>query len=111
MDVKVKTSAIAKLNDVFRQSFTGGQVMLTAGVSDLAGSTKAQLLNQVRNFTAFGKNNDPHGEHDFGNVEIDGQNYFCKIDYYNLSLDGGSEDPANPAVTTRVLSIMRSDEY
>ena len=111
MDVKVKTATIVELNDAFRQSFTGGQVMLTAGVNELERKAKAKLLNEVRNFTNFNKSNDPHAERDFGKVEIEGQNYFWKIDYYNLRLDGGSEDPANPALTARVLTIMRSDEY
>lgn len=111
MDVKDKTTKIAKLNDAFRQSFTGGRVMLTAGVNELEGKTKAKLLHQVRNFATFNSDNDPHGEHDFGKIEIEGQNYFWKIDYYNLTLDGGSEDPKNPAITTRVLTNMRSDEY
>ena len=111
MDGKVKITTIAKLNDVFRQSFTGGRVMLTAGVNELEEVTKAKLLRQVQDFATFNISNDPHAEHDFGSVKIEGQNYFWKIDYYNLTLDGGSEDPANPTVTTRVLTIMRSDEY
>jgi Protein of unknown function (DUF3768) len=111
MDSKDKTATIAKLNDAFRQSFAGGQVMLAAGVNALDGKSKTKLLNEVRSFATFSKDNDPHKEHDFGKVEIEGQNYFWKIDYYNLTLDGGSEDPTNPAVTTRVLTIMRTDEY
>ena len=111
MDAKVKATAIAKLNDAFRQAFTGGQVILTAGVNELDNKSKAKLLHAVQNFTEFVKGNDPHGEHDFGKVEIECQNYFWKIDYYNLTLDGGSADPTNPAVTTRVLTIMHNNEY
>ena len=82
-----------------------------AGVDELDDKSKAKLLHEVRSFATFVKGNDPRGEHDFGKVEIEGQNYFWKIDYYNLTFDGGSEDPTSPAVTTRVLTIMRTDEY
>jgi hypothetical protein len=50
-------------------------------------------------------------EHDFGSLEIEGEVCFFKFDYYALAIDGGSEDPADPSVTTRVLTIMRADEY
>jgi Protein of unknown function (DUF3768) len=46
-----------------------------------------------------------------GSIELAGQTYFFKLDYYAQNMDGGSEDPTDPAKTTRVLTIMRADEY
>jgi hypothetical protein len=51
------------------------------------------------------------GEHDFGNFEVGAVTYFFKVDYYAPDMEGGSEDPADPEKTTRVLTIMRADEY
>ena len=42
---------------------------------------------------------------------IDGTMLFWKIDYYDKQVEYGSEDPADPAKTTRVLTIMLADEY
>ena len=53
---------------------------------------------------------EPSGSH-FGSFEIEGQTYFFKVDYYSPDMQGGSEDPADPEKTTRVLTIMRADEY
>ena len=44
--------------------------------------------------------------------ELSNQRFFWKIDYYKRDMDGGSEDhPTDPAVTTRVLTIMFASEY
>ena len=99
------------LNDNFRSTFVGGQVVMTQGVNAMPIDTKARVLLAVQSFSNFTKDNDPHGEHDFGSIEIEGETYFFKVDYYALDLNGGSEDPADPSVTTRVLTIMRADEY
>ncbi|GJE09165.1 DUF3768 domain-containing protein [Methylobacterium longum] len=68
-------------------------------------------LLAVCRFSSFDPNNEPHGEHDFGAVEVGGERFFWKIDTYDRAILGGSLDPADPAVTTRVLTIMRADEY
>jgi hypothetical protein len=102
---------IRVLNDNFRSTFVGGQVVMTQGVNELPIDTKARVLLAVQRFNEFSTDNDPHDEHDFGGFEIEGENYFWKIDYYALDMDGGSEDPADPEKTTRVLTIMRAEEY
>jgi len=102
---------IRLLNDNFRTSFVGGQVVMTQGVHALPIDTKARVLLAVQSFDNFTKGNDPHGEHDFGDFQIAGETYFFKVDYYAHDLDGGSEDPADPEKTARVLTIMRADEY
>jgi hypothetical protein len=86
-------------------------VVVTAGVHALPDERKAQVIETVRTFDAFDSGNDPHGEHDFCSFEIDGQSYFAKMDYYDLQTKYGSEDPSDPTKTTRVLTIVRADEY
>jgi len=102
---------IRLLNDNFRSTFVGGQVVMTRGVADLPLDVRARLILAVQSFSNFTKDNDPHGEHDFGSLEIEGETYFFKVDYYALDMNGGSENAADPSVTTRVLTIMRADEY
>ena len=99
------------LNDNFRCTFVGGEVVMTQGVNELPLATKARVLLAVQSFDAFNGDNDPHREHDFGSFEVGGETYFFKLDYYALDMHGGSEDPADPEKTARVLTIMRADEY
>ncbi len=106
-----KTDRIQVLNDNFRGTFVGGQMFMTAGVNALPVDTKARVLFAVQSFSNFTKDNDPHREHDFGSFEIEGETYYWKIDYYSLDMDGGSEDASDQNVTTRVLTVMRADEY
>ncbi|RYF05979.1 MAG: DUF3768 domain-containing protein, partial [Oxalobacteraceae bacterium] len=41
---------------------------------------------------------------------FEGTDCYWKIDYYNHDVTAGSEDPADPFKTTRILTIMRVDE-
>ncbi|MBP1885730.1 DUF3768 domain-containing protein [Sinorhizobium mexicanum] len=102
---------IRELNDALRTTFGTGRVMLTSGVQVLDESERAELLNAVQQFNDFTAANDPYGEHDFGRVVVGGKGYFWKIDYFDSDLQYQSPDPADAAVTTRVLTIMREDEY
>ena len=68
-------------------------------------------MNKVKNFNNFTSGDDPFGHHDFGGFEHNDVLYFFKIDYYDNTLKYLSKDPSNPDITTRVLTIMRADEY
>ncbi len=102
---------IRDLNDAFRTTFAGGRVMLTAGVDALPLEVKMPVIGRVMTFSEFTSDNDPHGEHDFGSFELAERKFFFKIDYYDPRLEFGSDDPADPTRTTRVLTIMLATEY
>ena len=104
-------SDIKTLNDNFRKTFTGGQVLLTAGIDSLPTDDVANIMLLVQNFNDFTLDNDPYGEHDFGSFDYKGNKIFWKIDYYDLNNQYMSENPANPDITNRVLTIMLAEEY
>jgi Protein of unknown function (DUF3768) len=106
-----KTARIRELNDAFRRSFSGGNVVMTAGVDALPDMVKAEALKQAATFDDFTEDNDPHGEHDFGSFELCGRKFFWKIDYYDRAMEHGSENPSDPEQTTRVMTVMLASEY
>lgn len=105
-----RRDAIARLNDAFRKSFIGGRVFLTRGVATLDPASQAHLITAVKT-APTDIENDPWGEHDFGALDHQRVRYFWKIDYYALASETLSPDPSDAAVTRRVLTVMRADEY
>lgn len=101
----VEKELIAKKNDLFRKTFIGGKVMLTEGVRALPDNEQSELLETVQKFVVFNEDNDPHNEHDFGKIQMNGVNFAYKIDYYDDSYQYFKEDG------NRVMTIMRMDEY
>lgn len=106
-----RTRIIAELNDRLRQNGSGGQVYVTRGVAAQGPAFVLEARRAVRAFDAFTPDNDPHGEHDFGVLEIGGQKLFWKVDYYEPTMTWGSEDPSDPEKTCRVLTILLAEEY
>lgn len=103
---------VRELNDRFRTTGQGrGSIMLTSGVQEKGGEFAVSAVKAVREFDDFSADNDPWGEHDFGAIELDCEKVFFKLDYYDLSLQKGSENPANEGCTHRVLTIMLASEY
>lgn len=98
---------IAELNDQFRKAYPNGDWYFTQG----ARSEMMTLVKEIQKFDTFTEDNDPYGEHDFGSIDIEGDRYFWKIDYFDLDLDYGSPDPSNPEVTRRIMNVMHTSEY
>jgi Protein of unknown function (DUF3768) len=105
------TERLRALNDQLRTTFVGGTVMITRGVEAIPFAKRRRILEQVRSFDAFDAENDPHGEHDCAILEAEGERILFKIDYFDRSVRVHSPDPADPAVTTRILTIMLASEY
>lgn len=106
-----RKARIRQLNDRLRRTGVGGQILLTRGIAGLPVSDQASIITKVRNFSDFNEDNDPHAEHDFGAFDYESQRIFWKVDYYDCTLAYGSEDPADPSKTRRVLTILLAEEY
>ncbi len=113
-----KSELIRILNDAFRteplsvlSAVLGRTFLFTKGVGAHGDDFLARALKAVQEYSTFTENNDPHGEHDFGSFELDGVKLFWKIDYYDRDRERGSPDPADPAVTHRLLTILLAEEY
>ena len=102
---------IKTINDIFRKSFIGGEVLLSSGIAAMSSEDKANIVSMVQNFNDFNEDNDPYGEHDFGSFDYKGEKILWKIDYYDLNNQYHSENPANPDITNRILTIMTVYEF
>lgn len=109
--VQERVRRIRALNDRLRRLGEGGQVVITAGVAALAAAEVMQIVRAVQSFDKFTPENDPWGEHDCAVITVGGHRVIWKIDYYDPSCRWGSDDPADPKKTCRVLTIMLSSEY
>jgi hypothetical protein len=107
------TEKIAHLNDKTRKGLlpASTKMLLTRMVAALPEDALGHLRAAVEQFDAFNEDNDPYGERDFGSIELAGERYFWKIDYYDRSLRFGAEDPSDTSETVRVMTLMHASEY
>jgi Protein of unknown function (DUF3768) len=105
------TEKIRGLNDDLRTLRGEGRICMTTGIARLKDKAQAEIMRRVFAYSDFTPQNDPYGEHDFGWFEYAGMRIMWKIDYYDRTCEWGSPDPANEAVTTRVLTVLLAEEY
>lgn len=107
-----RAEQIAQLNDNLRKTGSGGIVVVTRGVKHLTGFDAEMLAETLAAYDEFDADGDPHGERDFGCMTLLGADAIWKINYFSdESLSFGSNDPADPAITTRVLTVMLAQEW
>jgi hypothetical protein len=107
----LNTSRIAALNDQLRRDGIGGAVVLTNGIQSLEPHKRRAVIKAVSTFDAFTEANDPWHEHDCATLTVAGVRAMFKIDYYDRTMTRGSEDPGDPKVTRRVMTILLAEEY
>ena len=112
LDQELRKKRIRRLNDALRRGEgENATIVITSGMQAAGDDFVETVCIAVAGFDQFSEDNDPHKEHDFGAIEINGEKLFWKIDYYDQSMTMLSPDPANPKVTHRVLTIMLASEY
>lgn len=70
-----KRTDISALNDRFRRTGVGGEIYITAGSEGLGVEAMLEIHQEIAMYNSFSEDNDPYGEHDFGNIEYSN----CKI--------------------------------
>ena len=108
---KRNTRKIRELNDSFRQTGIGGQILYTNGIKGFGPEFIRRCMQAISAFDDFNEDNDPHKEHDFGKCTVEGTDIFWKIDYYDTSMQYASPNPAVEAITCRVMTVMLVEEY
>ena len=107
---------VAKLNDFLRGYILTAtpvkdKIVITEGVSKLDKQIQKKVFQKVKNYKDFDEDNNRFGERDFGAFGVNCMDFFWKISYYDNNMKYHSEDKSDPEKTTRVLTIMRSEEW
>ena len=110
------TERIAAQNDRFRTTLgtaldVPGQLVVTSGVMAKGAGFLAAAGAAVQAFATFTEDNDPHGEHDFGAVTVEGVAVWWKIDLYDAAYAYGSERRDDLTATGRVLTLLLPEDY
>jgi hypothetical protein len=99
------------LNDDLRKHLTGGRALITSGIAAMGAEAVERLVKTIAVFDDFCAANDPHEEHDFGCFKFDDVDVVFKIDYFDKKVEFYSQNPADPLVTERVITLMLASEY
>jgi len=111
---------VASQNDRFRKACclgerdgpaVPGRLVYTRSFGAREPAFIAAALKAIGEFENFQPDNDPERFHDFGAVEVDGEQVWFKIDFYDRSFTWGAEDPSDLTNARRVLTILFPSDW
>jgi len=114
------TQLLRDKNDQFRhavltQQPVKGQLVVTRAFSALPPRTQLLLLSRFQSYDQWATDQmeSEYDEHDIGHTTLDGERYFFKIDCYadDGTMEWGSDDPTNDAITYRVMTIGHAIDF
>ena len=113
---EIQAQRVATQNDTFRKTWGAdftipGRIVTTQGVASLPFAAQVQIMVAVQTFDTFTEDNDPHGTHEMGFMEVQGEKVWWRIDLYNRDYTEGSSDPTSLAETRRVLTVLFPSDY
>lgn len=101
---------VRQLNDDLRTNGRGGMFVISEGLAAHWVETVNIALATIGSFDEFTSNNDPWGERDGATLNVRGIDVRWTITSYDKSRTMHSPNPADPHVTTRVMTIMLAGE-
>ena len=114
----VPISDLGRANNRFREQVLQGRpghhrILSTQGIQALGQVAVQEILYLVLSFKEedFREEFEPHGDRDFISAIYKGMKVWAKIDTYDTTLEWMSPDPADDAVTVRVLTILLPEDY
>lgn len=111
---------VAGQNDQFRRAAFGGtvtgpvptgQIVMTRGIAKRDEGFRCAVMTAVAGYEDFNPDCDPHGWHEMGVIEVQGETVWFKIDLYDENYEYGSSDPTEMRFTRRVLTLLFPSEY
>ena len=114
----IEVAARRARNDAFRQSLTGGTVMLSAGVVAFGASNQARIIAAVRACTF--DTDDPFDDHSIGDLEVDvdepGIHRWPELIFFSVNAFSHAAAETASTLTTEngtalVLTIMLASEW
>jgi hypothetical protein len=78
---------------------------------ELPDMVRASELEKIATFNDFNQENGPQQERGYGSFRPLRPEFCFKIDYFYLELEMASPDPAEPAITKRIMAMGLAQDW